>query len=70
MGVVNRKWMWLEYNGVDSVCGCKEVIDFLIKLLLIFSSHPYILFTFYFKMFVPLKYNMHMAENICCKIVI
>ena len=24
MGVVNRRWMWVEYMGVDSGCGCKE----------------------------------------------
>ena len=25
MGVVSRKWMWVESMGVASGCGCKEV---------------------------------------------
>ena len=25
MGVVSRKWMWVESMGVASRCGCKEV---------------------------------------------
>ena len=37
MGVVSRRWMWVESMGVASGCGCKEVyiyIDFLIILLI------------------------------------
>ena len=29
MGVVSRRWMWVEYIGVASGCGCKEVYRFL-----------------------------------------
>ena len=24
MGVVSRRWMWVESMGVSSGCGCKE----------------------------------------------
>ena len=36
MGVVSRRWMWVESIGVASGCGCKEVynyIDFLILFI-------------------------------------
>ena len=29
MGVVSRRWMWVESMGVASGCGCKEVYRFL-----------------------------------------
>ena len=25
MGVVSRRWVWMEYMGVASGCSCKEV---------------------------------------------
>ena len=28
MGMVSRRWMWVESMGVASVCGCKEVCEF------------------------------------------
>ena len=28
MGVVSRRWMWVESVGVASGCGCKEVYRF------------------------------------------
>ena len=28
MGVVSRRWMWVESMGVVSRCGCKEVYRF------------------------------------------
>ena len=28
MGVVSRRWMWVESMGVASGCGCKEVDRF------------------------------------------
>ena len=28
MGVVSRRWVWVESMGVTSVCGCKEVYRF------------------------------------------
>ena len=28
MGVVSRRWVWVEYMGVASGCGCKEVYRF------------------------------------------
>ena len=28
MGVVSRRWMWVESMGVSSGCGCKEVYRF------------------------------------------
>ena len=36
MGVVSRKWMWVESTCVACGCGCKELysyIDFLILLI-------------------------------------
>ena len=54
MGVVSRRWVWVETMGVASGCGCKEVIyyiDFLIILILtplvsvlFLQQHPYFLF--------------------------
>ena len=39
MGVVSRRWIWVESMGVTSGCGCKEVyIYFLILLIPIYSS--------------------------------
>ena len=32
MGVVSRRWVWVESMGVAIGHGCKEVIDFLILL--------------------------------------
>ena len=29
MGVVSRRWMWVESMGVATGCGCKEVYRFL-----------------------------------------
>ena len=28
MGVVNRRWMWVESMSVASECGCKELYRF------------------------------------------
>ena len=28
MGVVSRRWEWVESMGMDSGCGCKEVYRF------------------------------------------
>ena len=28
MGVVSRRWVWVESMGVASGCGCKEVYRF------------------------------------------
>ena len=28
MGVVSRRWVWVESMGVTSGCGCKEVYRF------------------------------------------
>ena len=33
MGVVSRRWLWVESMGVASGCGCKEVYRFLILLI-------------------------------------
>ena len=33
MGVVSRRWVWLEYMGVVSGYGCRRYIDFLILLI-------------------------------------
>ena len=30
MGVVSRKWVWVESMGMDSGCGCKEVYSYII----------------------------------------
>ena len=36
MGVVSRRWMWVESMGVASGCGCKEVYRFPHILLLLY----------------------------------
>ena len=28
MGVVSRKWVWVEFMGMTSGCGCKKVYRF------------------------------------------
>ena len=55
MGVVSRRWMWVESMGVASGCGCKEVYRFphitypysscICSLL---QQHPYFLLNFYY----------------------
>ena len=37
MGVVSRRWMWVESMGVASGCGCKEVYRFPLLLIPIYS---------------------------------
>ena len=48
MGVVSRRWMWVESMGVASGCGCKEVYRFtyisLLLLYLFFFAAASILF--------------------------
>ena len=59
MGVVSRRWMWLESMGVVSGCSCKEVYRFP-HITYPYSScicsflqkHPY--FLFFFLMFFVL----------------
>ena len=58
MGVVSRRWMWVESMGVASGCSCKEVqciyIDFLILLIpiplasVLFCSSIPTFFSFFF----------------------
>ena len=36
VGVLSRRWVWVESMGVVSGCGCKEVYLFL-------QQHPYFL---------------------------
>ena len=51
MGVVSRRWVWVESMGVASGCGCKEVYRFP-HITYPYSScicsflqqHPYFLF--------------------------
>ena len=38
MGVVSRKWMWMESMGVASGCGVRRYIDFLIIIAYPYSS--------------------------------
>ena len=61
MGVVSRRWMWVESMGVASGCGCKEVYRFphityylslLLMYLFFFAAASY--FLFIFKMFFVL----------------
>ena len=51
MGVVRRKWMWVESMGVASGCGCKEVYRFphityhySYCICSFLQQHPYFLF--------------------------
>ena len=50
MGVVSRRWMWVESMGVASGCGCKEAYKFphnynlfLLLLYLFLQQHLYLL---------------------------
>ena len=59
MGVVSRRWMWVESMGVASGCDCKELYRFLILLIptplvsvLFYSSIP--TFCSFLKMFFVL----------------
>ena len=38
MGVVSRRWMWVESMGVASGCGCKEleISSYYLSLLLLY----------------------------------
>ena len=56
MGVVSRKWMWVESMGVASGCGCTEVYIYRFphKIIITYphsscicsflQQHPYFLF--------------------------
>ena len=53
MGVVSRRWMWVESMGVDSGCGCKEEYRFphitypySTCICSFLQQHPYFLFIF------------------------
>ena len=43
MGVVSRKWVWVEFMGVDSGCGCKEVYR-IPHIIYPYYSYIYLLF--------------------------
>ena len=42
VGVVSRRWMWVESMGVTSMCGCKEVYRFP------HITYPYSFYLFFF----------------------
>ena len=52
MGVVSRRWMWVESMGVASGCGCKEVYRFphitypCSSCICFLQQHPYFLLNF------------------------
>ena len=53
MGVVSRRWLWVEYMGVATGCGCKEVYRFSHTtypysscICSFLQQHPYFLFIF------------------------
>ena len=70
MGVVSRRWMWVESIGVATGCGCKEVYRFP-HITYPYSScicsflqqHPYFLFIF----FVLVRYSSDSEYLICLK---
>ena len=63
MGVVRRRWMWMESMGVASGCGCQELYRFP-HITYPYSScicsflqqHPYFMFMFFF------LYNIYTRE--------
>ena len=64
VGVVSRRWVWVESMGVSSGCGCKEVYRFP-HITYPYSScicsflqqHPYFLLIFkMFFVFVPVLF--------------
>ena len=42
MGVVSRRWMWVESMGEASGCGCKVVYRFFSYYLTLYSPLVYI----------------------------
>ena len=53
MGVVSKRWVWVESMGVASGCGCKEVYRFPHTtypysscICSFLQQHPYFLFNF------------------------
>ena len=62
MGVVSRRWMWVESMGVASGCGCKEVYRFphitypYSSCICSFFAAASLLFVHFFKMFFVLVY--------------
>ena len=53
MGVVSRRWMWVESMGVVSGCGCREVYrlpyityPYSSCICSFLQQHPYFLFIF------------------------
>ena len=38
MGVVSRRWMWVESMGVARGCGCKEVSSYYLSLLILYIA--------------------------------
>ena len=67
MGVVSRRWVWVESMCVSSGCGCKEVhvyrfphITYPLLLLYLFflQQHPYFLFiSLIFFVLVPVLFG-------------
>ena len=49
MGVVSRRWMWVECMGVASCCGCKEVAIYTPLV------HFFKCFSFLFQYFLVIK---------------
>ena len=65
MGVVSRRWMWVESMSVASGCGCKEEYRFpninypyihVLLLYLLFFATASLLFCSFKKMFFVLVY--------------
>ena len=60
VGVVRRRWEWVESMGVATGCGCKEVYRFPhttyhLLLLYLFFFTASLLLVHFFKMFFVLK---------------
>ena len=64
MGVVSRRWVWVESMGMASGCGCKEVYRFphitypLFLLYLLFFAAASLLFV-HFKRFLPIYLSIY-----------
>ena len=47
MGVISRRWMWVESMGVASGCGCKELYRFT------YMTYPYFFVSVLFCSSIP-----------------
>ena len=69
VGVVSRRWEWVESMGVATGCGCKEVYRFPHTtypysscICSFLQQHPYFLFIFFISYYHSLVINNYIAN--------